>query len=43
VPIVHILLMGNDDDHPDHGDYKVNVYGEEVKMKCDKLDFGDRA
>jgi hypothetical protein len=43
VPIVHILLMGNDDDHPDDGDYKVNVYGEEVKMMCDKLNLRDRA
>jgi hypothetical protein len=32
---MHIILMGNNDDHPDDGDYKLNWNQDQVKLDCE--------
>lgn len=34
VPIVHVLLLEDDNDVMDENDHKVNVYDQQVKMTC---------
>jgi hypothetical protein len=41
IPTVHVLLMGNNDTMLDNGDYKVNLPGDSVTMKCDKKNWDE--
>lgn len=41
IPIIHILLMGNNDDKPDDGDYQLNWNEDQVKLECEIKNWMD--